>query len=95
MDKIRLSLILLLLLALAGCSDDEWHGFAFPDKGNLLIHRDVGKFKTKQECDEASMDVLKSLNALDEGYYECGKNCKTESYYSRDCEELIRGNVYK
>ena len=91
----RLILFLILLPALVGCSGDEWLGFAFPDKGNLLIHREVGRFKTQQECDEASMSILKSLNALDNGYYECGKNCKSESYYNRDCEAMIRGNLYK
>ncbi len=95
MNKIWLSLFMILLLALAGCSKDEWHGYVFPDKGNLLVHREAGKFKTLQECDDASMEILKSLNALDNGYFECGKNCKSESYYNRDCEELIRGNMYK
>ena len=95
MNKIRLSLLLVLLLALAGCSGDEWLGFAFPDKENLLVHREVGSFETQQECDEASMSILKSLNALDNGYYECGKNCESDSYYNRDCEEMIRGNLYK
>ena len=95
MNKIRLSLLLVLLLALAGCSGDEWLGFAFPDKENLLVHREVGRFETQQECDEASMSILESLNALDNGYYECGKNCESDSYYNRDCEEMIRGNLYK
>ena len=94
MNKIRLSL-LVFLLALTGCSGDEWLGFAFPDKGNQMICREVGKFKTQQECDAAAMSILKSLNALENGYYECGKNCKTDSYYSRECEEMIRGNLYK
>ena len=95
MNKIRLSLFLILLLAMAGCSGDEWLGYAFPDKGNVLIHRKVGQFKTQQECDEASMSILKSLNALEIGYYECGKNCMSDSHYNRDCEELVRGNIYK
>ena len=95
MIKMRLILCFILLLALAGCSGDEWLGFAFPDKGNLLIHRNVGTFETLQECDEASMSILKSLNALEDGYYECGKNCSSDSYFNRACEELIRGNIYK
>ncbi|GBE41146.1 hypothetical protein BMS3Bbin09_01036 [bacterium BMS3Bbin09] len=41
------------------------------------------------------MSMLKSENALDSGYYECGKNCISDNYYSRNCEELIRGNMYK
>ena len=95
MYKIRLSLFLILLLALTGCSGDEWLGYAFPNPDNLLIHREVGRFKTQQECDEASMSILESLNVLDVGYYECGKNCESDSYYNRDCEEMIRGNLYK
>ena len=95
MNKMQLILFLILLLALAGCSGDEWLGYAFPDKGNLLVHREVGRFKTQHECDEASMSILKSLNALENGYYECGKNCLSESYYNRDCEEMVRGNLYK
>jgi hypothetical protein len=95
MNKMRLILFVILFLALVGCSEDEWLGYAFPDKANLLIHREVGKFKTQKECDEAAMSLLKSLNALENGYYECGKNCKSESYYNRECEEMIRGNLYK
>ena len=91
----RLILFSILLLALSGCSGDEWHGFAFPDKGNLLVHRDVGRFKTQQECDAEAMSVLKSLDALENGYYECGMNCQSDSYYNRECEEMIRGNLYK
>ena len=95
MNKMRLILLLILLSALAGCSGDEWLGFAFPDKGKMLIHHEVGRFKTMQECNVASMSLLESENALDSGYYECGKNCKSDSYFNRDCEELIRGNMYK
>lgn len=95
MHKIRLGLLLVLLSALTGCMEDEWLGFAFPDRDNLLIHHKVGKFETLQECDKASMSLLESLDALDKGYFECGRNCATESHYNRDCDELIRGNVYK
>ena len=95
MNKMRLILFLILLPALVGCSGAEWLGYAFPDKGNLLVHREVGRFDTQKECDEASMSILKSLNALENGYYECGKNCESDSYYNRDCEEMIRGNLYK
>jgi hypothetical protein len=88
-------MLLFLLLALAGCSGDEWLGYVFPDKSNLLVHKEAGRFKTLHECDDASMEILKSLNALDNGFFECGKNCESESYYNRECEELVRGNLYK
>ena len=95
MNRLWSIVLFILLLALAGCSEDEWLGFAFPDKGKLLVYRQVGTFKTEQECDAAAMSVLRSLDALETGYYECGKNCKSDSHFNRDCEELKRGNMYK
>ena len=86
-----------MLLVLTGCSSGEiWEGVVFPDRGNLLIHASVGQFKSLDKCEASSMDKLRSMNALQKGYYECGKNCKADlASYNGDCEETVRGNFYK
>jgi hypothetical protein len=97
MKKLRFCILVILLLALSGCSNKEqWEGYVFPNKDNLLIHRNSGRFQSLQECKDASMAILESLDALEKGYYECGKNCKSgASHYNRGCEDSFRGNVYK
>jgi len=86
-----------LLTVFAGCSSgDVWEGLVYPDRGNLLMHSSSGQFKSLEKCEAASMNMLKSKNALQRGYYECGKNCKSGlASYSGDCEETVRGNYYK
>lgn len=84
-------------MTLSGCSNKEhWAGVVYPDRGNLLMHRDAGEFRSLAECEAASMEILKSMNALQNGYYECGKNCKSDSGSSiMNCDESVRGNFYK
>ncbi len=100
MGKVRMKSIgirfsLIMLLALSGCSSDErWDGNVYPDRGKLLINHNSGEFKTLEECEAASLEMLTTLNGLQKGYYECGKNCTPGSIHM-DCEENIRGNYYK
>jgi hypothetical protein len=96
MKKRQIGIFIIFLLILTGCSGERWEGYVYPDKSKLLIHRNAGKFKSLEECKNASHAMLESLNALDQGYYECGKNCNSESdYYNRNCEQLMRFNIYK
>ncbi len=97
MKKFKLSFLVILLLALSGCSNEErWEGFVYPDKGNLQIQRSPGEFKSLKDCENASWAMLKSMDALQKGYFDCGKNCKSEAgFFDRTCEETIRSNYYK
>lgn len=80
-----------------GCSSgDVWEGLVYPDRDNLLMHMSYGKFKSLEKCETACLKALKSQNALQKGYYECGKNCKSGlASFNGDCEETVRGNYYK
>jgi len=95
MKRIGISFSLILLLAFTGCSSNErWDGNVYPDKEKMLINHNSGEFNTLEECEAASLEMLKSLNGLQKGYYECGKNCAPGSLHI-DCDENIRGNYYK
>ncbi len=82
---------------LLGCSNAErWKGYVYPDKQNMQIHYIAGEYKSLEECERSSTNVLKKMNSLDKGYYECAKNCKDgSSHYSKDCEDRVIGNYYK
>ena len=77
---------------LVACGSDSWEGFVYPNKNNLTHHRNLGKFKSLEECRAAARGVLAELKALDRGDYECGKNCDDGSRMGgiKVCEETLR-----
>ena len=93
----RIGFYIVILSFFAGCSSgDVWEGLVYPDRGNLLMHRSSGQFKSLEKCEASSLEMLKSMSALQKGYYECGKNCKSGlASYNGDCEETAKGNYYK
>lgn len=97
MKRMKIGFYIAILSVLAGCSSgDVWEGLVYPDRGNLLIHSSPGQFKSLEKCKAACMEMLKSKNGLQKGYYECGKNCKSGlASYSGDCQETVKGNYYK
>ena len=96
MKKLQFFLLMVILMGLPACSGDKWEGIVFTDRDNLLMYRSSGAFENLEECKDVSMKMLKSMSALDKGFYECGKNCKAGSNsYNRGCEETERGNLYK
>jgi hypothetical protein len=97
MRRLKTGFYIIVLSFFVGCSSgDVWEGLVFPDRGNLLIHISSGHFKSLEKCEAACMEMLKSKNALQKGYYECGKNCKSGlASYSGDCQEIVKGNYYK
>jgi hypothetical protein len=91
MKKPRLILLVIFVFSFLGCNKDRWEGFVFPKRDNKLIQRDVGWFNSLEECRNKSMEMLKELGAVQDGYYECSKNCKPgSSFYMRKCEETVR-----
>ncbi len=97
MRRLSIFLYIVIVSVFAGCSSgDVWEGLVYPDRGNLLIHLSSGQFKNLEKCEAASLEMLRSKNALKKGYYECGKNCKSGlASFNGDCEETVRGNYYK
>ncbi len=85
--------MILFMLLLSGCAGEEWEGNVYPDRDNLLIHRSAGRFYSLEACRKESSSMLGSLSEPMKGYYECGKNCKTEAgYYAKACEDTLRYN---
>lgn len=83
----------MVMLVVSGCGSDQWSGAVYPDRKNILIQKSAGNFDTLEECKTGAMALLESLDALDKGYYECGKNCTNT--FEMACEEKMRGNIYK
>ncbi len=96
MKRVCVVFLAVMFLFTAGCKDsDRWEGYIYPDKSNPLVCRASGTFKGLEECKVKSMALLTSTNALEKGYYECGKNCTEQnSFYQLKCEEKFRGNWY-
>jgi hypothetical protein len=97
MRRLKIGFYIVILSVITGCSSgDVWEGLVFPDRGNLLIHSSIGHFKSLDKCEAACQEMLNSKNAIQKGYYECGKNCKSGlASLSGDCQETVRGNYYK
>lgn len=76
------SLLFVGLLALSGCSGTDWTAFVFPDIQNIPNSEEVqnytiGTYRTFEECQEASIDRIRSTYAATnrQGDYECGYKC--------------------
>ncbi|MBI5663998.1 MAG: hypothetical protein HZC49_02740 [Nitrospirae bacterium] len=97
MRRLKTGFYIIILSFFVGCSSgDVWEGVVFLDRGNLLVHVNSGQFKSLEKCEAACMEILNSKNALQKGYYECGKNCKSGlASYNGDCQETVKGNYYK
>jgi hypothetical protein len=81
-----------LAAVLSGWGSESWEGFVYPNRNDLTRHRNLGLFKSLEECRVAAQGMLAELNALDRGDYECGKNCEDGSRMGgvKVCEETLR-----
>ena len=72
-------------------SVEEWEGFVYPDKNVLSVHRGIGVYDSLEKCRFAAWDMLKKLDAMNTGDYECGLNCEVRSGMTvKVCEETER-----
>lgn len=56
--------------------DDEWRGYAYPNKDDLSNFDFIGSFRSLEECRAAALNFLSNLpRGVDGGDYECGLNC--------------------
>ena len=89
---------LLLLAAIAAywivtvtLGRETWRAFVYPDRGDLLEHRDLGEFDSLEECRDASLAYLSEMGASQIGDYECGLNCRSDASIGlMVCEETLR-----
>ena len=86
--------VVLFLLPVAGCAKSEkWESAVYPDRANLLMRRSLGPFATLDDCKDASMSLLAAEEALERGYFICGRNCSNPQ--DMICEETYKGNLYR
>jgi hypothetical protein len=87
--------IVIALFFSACTSSDTWHGVVYPNQKNLGDALQIGSFDTLQECGITALKVLDRLHALERGDYECGKNCRKDSFTPSFmvCEETMTANI--
>lgn len=81
---------------LSGCfggdsGDQEWTSLIYPDKTNTKRNKKHGIYKSLEECKQASLLELKSLDLLTRGDYQCGLNCTYHEGMKLDiCEKMSK-----
>jgi hypothetical protein len=90
--NMRLLAVILPLMLLAGCSEDSWEGFVYPDKADLTAHQNVGAYGSLEDCRSAAIARLGGFGAQEKGDYECGLNCEHREGYGgiKVCDETRR-----
>lgn len=90
--KAALRALLGVMILALGCKTERWTGVVYPDRSNLLVHRELGEFGSLEECRESARMYLRDIGAGEKGDYECGKNCRRSPDYSgmNVCEETRR-----
>jgi hypothetical protein len=89
-------IVMIFVIILYACSQEQWEGVVYPDKNNRLIFKRVGKFQELEACRNASLKRLDDMNAIQKGFYECRKGCKQGAEGVNDlvCKETVYGNLY-
>ena len=77
-------LVFASLIALNKCTD-SWTGIVYPDRSNLSNFKNIGEFKSIDECRNELIYFLRKISAQSSGDFECGLNCK-----GLTCEETSR-----
>ena len=69
---------------------EEWSGYFYPDKNNLINYEFTGTFKSLEECRDVTLAHGENLGIpISRFDYECGLNCKSESGLNI-CKETLR-----
>lgn len=74
---------------------DLWEGYVHPDPEHPEEYHYVGTHESLAQCRKWAYAVLKTADRLDEGYYECGRNCRWKllpdgSGVVKRCEEVAQ-----
>lgn len=56
---------------------ETWLATIYPNKEDMGVFREVGHFKSLNECRDAAQKELSRISVA--GVYECGLNCETLS----------------
>ncbi len=92
-----ISSIIFFAFILIGCnkkSKDEYTGFYYPNYENLDSFKEVGKFKTLEECQKTVSSFRDNSTKPDMTDGECGKNCRYDTNLQLNiCKETYE-NIY-
>jgi len=83
--KIGVLILVILVIVSLKKYTDSWTGIIYPDKSDLSNFKNIGEFKTLEECRNESIHFLRGISAQYSGDFECGLNCNGST-----CEETSR-----
>ncbi len=69
---------LVATLMLAGCerASSTWTGWAYPSRDDLTLSVSLTGFDTFEQCQEATIHLLRSFEHPDAGSFVCGQRCR-------------------
>jgi hypothetical protein len=70
-------------------SKDEWIGFFYPDKNDLLEYRQSQGFTSLDDCRVWAQDQA-LMGGMTISDYECGRNCRSNGSGPLICEVTTR-----
>jgi len=77
----------------AGCTNQTWIGFYYPDANDLTIYRESSPLSNLEECRDWVDGYQQELNPTGErdDDYECGRGCqKDREFDGYVCKETVR-----
>jgi hypothetical protein len=84
-SKIWLLAVLISTIFLVKKCTERWTGIVYFDKSNLSNFKNIGEFKSLEECRNEAIYLLRSNSSQSSGDFECGLNCN-----GLTCEETSR-----
>lgn len=95
-ERARLAVAIVLTMSLLGCEttcrrarqqykywtgQSTWLATVYPNREDLTVSRDIGWFKTLEECRASCLQHLSMIGSPypTVGDYECGLNCDSSS----------------
>ena len=94
--KLIISGIILILIIwgiyILFIKSDQWQPVFYPDTSNLTEYLYGPIVETVEQCrDWINNEAIKLEKALGDYDYECGLNCKYDSFYRTEiCEETVK-----
>ncbi len=74
-SKIWFLVILISTVFLVKKFTERWTGIVYFDKSNLSNFKNIGEFKSLEECRNEAIYMLRSNSSHNSGDFECGLNC--------------------
>ena len=83
--KIGLVIVVILVIFSLKKCNASWTGIVYPDRSILSNFKNIGEFKSLDECRNEAIYFLRRISAQYSGDFECGLNCQ-----GLTCEETSR-----